>query len=85
MNPPQAKTSRYVRNLLTSGSNYDYFIRSISYEAFEVDGVILGNYYRIHIGEYPIIDNDFKPHSGVGATPEAALRVALTRAGVTFR
>lgn len=81
--PIQAVTERYVSNLLRDGQNAEFRVNQLQAQPFSAHEVHCGWYYECWIA-----NND--PQSanrtqGVGPTPSAALRNALTKLGVTFR
>lgn len=79
-NLPQAVTDRYVTNLLHNGVNAEFRLDSMCCFPWCAEERICGHYYKAVIfpnGAALVID--------VGPTPQAALKNALSKAGVTFR
>ena len=77
---PQAVTERYVSNLLRDGQNREFRITYVKFQHFVQEEVHCGGYYNVAIETL-----DLKPAIGFGPTPQASLRNALTKLGVTFR
>lgn len=79
---PQNVTDRYINNLLRNGKNDDYETHTISRQVSTVDNIPVGIYYTVNLAKPAA---DFQEFIGIGATPNAALRRALEKDGVTFR
>src|SRR5436189_2026370 len=78
--PPQKVTSRYARNLLIKGKNYEFQLRNVLINFNMVDQVNTGQYYIVVLH-----DNDGHAREAVGVTPEQAIHRCLEKHGVTFR
>lgn len=79
-NLPQQITDRYTRNLLASGRNKTFEIKTITRQYTEADGLCVGTYYDCIVG-----GNGLSTKNAVGVTPLQALTRCLTKHGVTFR
>ena len=79
-NLPQSVTERYVTNLLHNGVNSEFRLDSLTCYPFCAEEQICGYYYKASV-----IPNVSDMVVGVGPTPQAALKNALSKAGVTFR
>lgn len=77
---PQSVTSRYISNLIDRGANESFRLDSITCHRFCVEEEHCGFFFKAGV-----IQGDSVLHSGVGASPIAAVKTALAKAGVTFR
>lgn len=75
--------TRYVSHLLRKGKNDSFQICAVAREVHQIEGTVLGYYYKCLVRYHPEVEG--KVHPGYGQTPEAAVRDALTKHGVTFR
>lgn len=86
MTLPQSVTERYVSNLIHNGRNKEFDITTINRDITELQGRVIGVFYRVcilnpHITEPSVVNKAL----GVGATIAQAVRHALELHGVTFR
>lgn len=83
-NPPQAKTLRYLRNLLADGENTEFRIQYVTRESAVVDDVPVGIFYRVEMNYHHEARFDASV-KGIGSSPVNALKNACVKTGGTFR
>jgi hypothetical protein len=82
MTTPQNVSSRYVRNLISEGSNSNFELGLILQKpSRSPSGILCGFYYVAEVKR----TTTSEPMSAEGATPEQAVSLALGNFGVTFK
>lgn len=81
--PEQQLTIRYVRHILTYGSNPRFHLAQLARDISIQDNVVVGSFYRASLIDHA--NGDDRQQEAIGTTPEHAVQRALEKFGLTFR
>lgn len=79
----QQLTIRYIRHLLTYGSNPRFHLAQLARDISIQDNVVVGTFYRAMLVDHA--NGDDNKQEAIGNTPEHAVQRALEKFGLTFR